>query len=180
MWDLPAFDRVVLKDVGGPFYPGLQRETDRLVASGLLEVSELTYVDRPRGGARIRGHYALAFDAPQLPVLLEALGCRAPELALDPRDVRVHRFLVELAGALARLPNDEIDRAAAVDVTYADRRIHESNLVYLERSGQVGGGNLSVTTAERFSEFFPSDSKLSPGEKVYLYANLLSRRVAAG
>ena len=180
VWGLAAFDRVVLKEIGGPFYPGLQREMDGLVAAGLLHVSDLTYVDRPREGARIHGSYSLAFGSPHLPAILDALGCGSPELALDPRDVRIHTFLIELAGALARLPNDEIDRAATIDVTYADRRIHENNLVYLDRTGEFRRPNLSVAAAERFVDFFPPESTLSPGEKIYLYANLLGRRVKAG
>lgn len=176
IWDIPPFYGVVLKDIGGPFYPELQREADHLVVAGLLEVSQLRYTDRPHEGARIQGLYGLRFASDHLEPLLAALGARAPEEALDPRDVQIHRFLVELAGALARLSDDEIAGAATVDMTYADRSIHENNLVYLERNAD-GRANLSVTTAERFSEFFPQGSHLSAGEKLYLYAKYLGRRV---
>jgi hypothetical protein len=93
--------------------------------------------------------------------------------------VRVHRFLIDLAGALARLPDDEIDRAAAADVSYADRSIYENNLVYMEPR-ETPGSNPSVMTAQRFTEFFPRGSRLSAGEKLYLYANYLGRRIHAG
>lgn len=179
VWGVAAFSSVVLKEVGGPHYPELQREADRLVVAGLLEVSDLSYVDRPHDGARIRGLYGLRFASEYLERLLGALGARTPEQALDPRDVEVHEYLVELAGALARLPDDEIDRAAVVDATYADKSIYENNLVYLERRGAPGGRNASVATADRFDDFFPAGSHLSPGEKLYLYATYLGRRVHA-
>ena len=174
--DIRPFYGVVVKDIGGPFYPELQREADHLVVAGLLEVSDLRYDDRPHEGARIHALYGLRFASDHLEGLLAALGARAPEKALDPRDVQIHRFLVELAGALARLPDDEVAGAGAADMAYADRSIHENNLVYLERKA-AGRTNLSVTTAERFGEFFPKGSHLSAGEKLYLYAKYLGRRV---
>jgi hypothetical protein len=179
IWDLPAFDRVVLKAVGGPYYTSLQREADRLVVAGLLEVSGLRYDDRPRDGARISGLYGVRFDSEHLHAILAALGARDPRQALDPRDIKLHRYLVELAGALARLPDDEIDRAAAADATYSDRSIYENNLIYFDRA-ELGRPNPSVVTAERFSEFLPQGSRLSPGEKLYLYATYLGRRIHAG
>jgi hypothetical protein len=178
VWDLPVFDSVVLKEIGGPYYTSLQREADRLVVAGLLEVSELRYDDRPRDGARIFGLYGLRFGSEHLERILAALGARDPRQALDAKDVRIHEFLVELAGALARLQDDEIDHVASVDATYADHSIFENNLVYL--NGEMGAPNLSVATAERFNEFLPEGVNFSPGEKLYLYATYLGRRVHAG
>jgi hypothetical protein len=177
VWRLPAFDQVVVKSSGGPFYPELQREMDRLVAAGLLEVTNIRYIPRPRGGARIEGSYGLRFGSEHLEALLGRLGARAPALALDPRDVQVHAFLVELAGALARLPNDEIDQAAASDVTYSDRQIDNNNLIYMAPATR---SNRSVETAERFATFMPEGANLSPGEKLHLYATYLGRRVRGG
>jgi hypothetical protein len=60
VWGLMAFDSVVLKDIGGPHYPDLQREMDRLVVAGLLEVSGLRYSDRPHEGALFTASTACA------------------------------------------------------------------------------------------------------------------------
>jgi hypothetical protein len=174
VWNLSPFDKVVVKSSVGPFYPALQREMDRLVACGLLEVSGIRYVARPRGGARIAGQYGLRFGSPHLENILAHLGARDPARALDARDVQIHAFLVELAGALARLPDDEIDRAAAQDVAYADRNVDNENLIYLAPRKRA---NRSVQTAERFDTFMPAGSRLSPGEKLYLYATYLGQRV---
>lgn len=177
VWHLPSFDHVVVKSTDGPFFPELQREMDRLVAAGLLEVTNIRYVPRPREGARIEARYGLRFGSPHLEAVLGRLGARGEALALDPRDVKVHAFLVELAGALARLPNDEIDRAATSDVTYSDRQIDNENLIYITTATR---SNRSVETAERFSSFMPAGSNLSPGEKLYLYATYLGRRIHGG
>ena len=177
VWHLPSFDQVVVKSSGGPFYPELQREMDRLVAAGLLEVTNIRYIPRPRGGARIEGSYGLRFGSQHLEELLGRLGARGPVAALDRRDVQVHAFLVELAGALARLPNDELDRAATSDVTYSDRQIDNNNLIYMAPATR---SNRSVETAERFATFMPDGANLSPGEKLYLYATYLGRRVHGG
>lgn len=176
VWHLQSFDQVVVKTSDGPFFPVLQREMDRLVASGLLEITGIRYVPRPHGGARIEGHYGLRFDSPHLEKLLGRLGGRGVAYALDPNDVKVHAFLVELAGALARLPNDEIDRAATLDATYSNRQIDENNLVHFSPGSR---SNLSVQTADRFINFMPEGSHISPGEKLYLYATYLGRRIHA-
>lgn len=178
VWQLRSGERFVVKDSGGPFYPQLQREMDRLVVGGLLEVRDISYTDRPRGGARITGLYALRFKSEHLSTALEKLGARGPKAAIDPADSQLHSFLVELAGALARLPDDEIERAAAADVTFSDRAIDNANLIYFETGKERT--NRSVETAQRFEKFIPDGARLSPGEKLYLYATYLGRRVHGG
>jgi hypothetical protein len=177
VWHLSSFDKVVLKSAQGPFFPELQREMDRLVVMGLLEVSNIRYLPRPRGGARIEANYGLRFASPHLEEILSRLGARGSKPAFDPADVQVHAFLVELAGALARLPDDEIARAAISDATYSDRAIDNDNLIYITG---VLHPNRSVVTAERFANFMPPGATLSAGEKLYLYATYLGRRVHAG
>src|ERR1700722_19243301 len=89
VWNLPSFDGKILKLEGGPHYPDLQREMDRLVILGLLQISDMTYVERGRDGARLDASYALNFESPYLSALLDALGARAAQSALDPRDAHI-------------------------------------------------------------------------------------------
>jgi hypothetical protein len=179
VWDLPAFDKVVLKSAGGPFYRDLQREIDTLVVMGLVEVSNLRYIERPNGGARLDAKYALRFESEHLEKLLSSLGARERSNALDAKDFELHGFLVELATALARLPEDEIDRAASADVTYSDPRVAPDNLIEFSSMNSKVTSNLSVATAERFNSFLPKGVRLSPGEKIYLYAAYLGKRIHA-
>ena len=118
VWDLIPFDGKIYKSEGSPHYPDLQDELDSLVVLGLIQVSDLHYVANNDSGARIAGSYALNFDSEHLEAIFGALGARVPEEAIDPDDCNFYRFLVELAGALATVPDDQIESAANVDVTY--------------------------------------------------------------
>ena len=118
VWDLVPFDGKVYKAERGPHYPDLQDELDSLVVLGLVQVSNLRYDATDEDGARITGSYGLNFDSEHLETIFAALGARDRQDAIDSEDRRVHDFLVELAGALATLPDDEIETAVGVDVTY--------------------------------------------------------------
>jgi len=180
VWHLPAFDGKILKIEGGPHYPDFQREIDRLVVAGLLEISEISYLARPDEGARIDGLYALNFQSPFLQQILAALGARESELALDPRDCEVQAFLVDLAGALATVPDDEIGAAATLDATYADERFTPSSVIdFGEWSTDIHVDNLSLRTVDQFNKFLPQSANLPSGEKLYLYASFLGRRIRA-
>lgn len=181
VWHLPAFDGKVLKMEGGPHYPDLQYEIDRLVVLGVLALSGVAYLPRPNDGARIDGLYSLNFASPHLAQILNAVGARGKESALDPHDCDIYSYLVDLAGALATVPDEEIDIAATVDATYADERIAEANVIdFGSWTTDVYSDNLSLRTVVRFRKFLPRDAKLSSGEKLYLYASFLGGRVHAG
>src|SRR5262249_175039 len=120
------------------------------------------------------------FDSPHLPQVLNAIGTRGKESALDARDCEIYSFLVDLAGALATVPDEEIDTAATVDATYADERIDVTNVIaFGSWTTDVYLDNLSFRTVERFRKFLPGGAKLSSGEKLYLYASFLGDRVHA-
>lgn len=118
VWDLVPFDGKVYKSDGGPHYPDLQDELDCLVVMGLVQVTDLRYLPTGDGGARVTGSYGLDFASAHLEMILGALGARTPEAAIDPADRNLHAFLVELAGALATLPDEQIESAAGIDATY--------------------------------------------------------------
>ena len=179
VWDLPPFDGKILQLEGGPHYPDLQEELDHLVVLGLAEVSNLTYVGRAGGGARIEGDYGLHFASAHLDPLLAALGAGAHEGSIDTLDCRVHAFLVELAGALATLPNREIDRATSVDVTYQSKGIGENVIDFGSWTSDRWTDNPTWRTTDRFDQFLPEGATLTGGEKLFLYADYLGRVVNA-
>lgn len=178
VWHLPPFDGKILKIEGGPHYPDLQAALDRMTVLGLVEITNLRYVDRPNEGARIEGMYGLRFESPYLHQILSALGADEKSDPFDSRDRELHSFLIELATALGTLPDDEIEVAATEDATYADDRIAQSNIVdFASWVSDWHDANLSVRAADRFQTFLPQGTSLSSGEKVYLYASFLSRRM---
>ncbi|MYB37486.1 MAG: hypothetical protein F4Y26_08910 [Gammaproteobacteria bacterium] len=175
VWDLIPFDGKVYKSDGSPHYPDLQQEMDALVVLGLVEASGLSYEVRARGGARVDGLYGLNFTSPHLEPLLCALGARGVDNAIDPEDVRLHDYLVELAGALATLPNDEIESATGFDVTYRTGAPSHNVVDFAEWVDDKKEANPSWQAADRFEEFFPAESNVGSGEKLYLYAAYLGR-----
>ena len=66
---------------------------------------------------------------------------------------------------------------ATLRVAASDRQIDNENLIYITPGAR---SNRSVETAERFSSFMPQGANLSPGEKLYLYATYLGRRIHGG
>ena len=179
VWGLPAFDGKILRLEGGPHYSDLQEELDRLVVLGLVEVSNLNYVTRGEDGARLEGDYGLRFASQHLEALLSALGAGRRGDAVDDRDWQVHEFLVELAGALATLPNREIDRATSADVTYGSKGLGETVVDFAEWASGGRADNPTWRTADRFEEFLPNEARLTSGEKLFLYADYLGRVVNA-
>ena len=179
VWDLVPFDGKVYKADGGPRYPDLQDEIDSLVVLGLIQVRDLVYERRP-DGARIVGSYGLHFGSEHLESILRALGAGSTPEAIDPTDRNLHAYLVELAGALATLPDDEIESATNVDVTYrAQAELH--NVVdFAEWADDQWTANPSWRVAERFQEFLPPGSTILAGEKLYLYAAYLGQVIDAG
>ena len=179
VWDLIPFDGKVYKADGGPRYPDLQDEIDNLVVLGLLQVRDLVY-ERRADGARIVGSYGLNFGSEHLDSILGALGARSANEAIDPSDRNHHAYLVELAGALATLPDDEIESATNVDVTYRARAGLHNVVDFAEWVDNQWIANPSWRVAERFQEFLPPGSTILAGEKLYLYAAYLGQVMHAG
>lgn len=180
VWDLLPFEGKILKVEGGPHYPDLQREVDRLAALGLVQVSGIRYSKRLAGGVRMDASYALNFSAKELKVLLAAIGAGNEKDALDARDCRLNSFLVDLAGALSRVRGKELEPAAQADATYSDERTGVSNIVdFGDWAKDSIDANLSVRATNRFSKFLPEGVSLKRGEKLYLYAEYLGRRIHA-
>jgi hypothetical protein len=179
VWGLPPFDGKILKIEGGPYYPDLQDELDQLAIDGLIDVADLHYEKRGKAGARLEGNYSLRFESPHLEPILAALGARVESDAWDPRDYILHNFLVELAGALATVPNDEIDRAASIDVTYRTEQSFNNIIDFAAWADDPWVANPSWRAAERFRTFMPQRAHLAPGEKLYLYASYLGQFVNA-
>ena len=177
VWNLQAFDGKILKIEGGPHYPDLQEELDRLAVLGVVLVSRLQYDSLSQSGPRINAWYAINFQSPHLEALLAALGAREAEQAIDPEDSSLDGFLVDLAGALGTLQEDQVDTAASLDATYSDTRIDYTNVVdFGSWSTDIQTDNLSLRVTERFRRFMPERAQLSAGERLYLYASFLGRR----
>ena len=173
--EISPFDGKIYKSPGGPRYPDMQLELDRLVVMGLVQVRELHFENRADHGARISGSYGLNFGREGLKEILGALGAGDAEEAIVPSDRDLHVYLVNLAGALATLPGNQIDAASDVDVTYQNRAGLYNVVDFAEWVEDTWEANPSWQVAERFEVFIPEASELQSDEKLYLYATYLEK-----
>ena len=180
VWDLVPFDGKVYKADGGPRYPDLQAEIDSLVVLGLIQVRDLVYEPRA-DGARIVGSYGLNFGSEHLEWILRALGARSADEAIDPDDRSSHAYLVELAGALATLPDDEIESATRVDVTYRARAELSTTWSTSTSGWRTDGQRIQAGEwPNGFRRFCPQSRRCCQEKSLYLYAAYLGRAMHAG
>lgn len=167
VWELWPQDGKILKRRGGPFYPELQRDLDRLVGMGVASIENLDYKKDEQKRWRLEGSYALLYDRAD-PIL---------EAAYKFEDEHeMHVFLRELAFALAALSEDEFDQAMVEDATYADPRAIAGQVIDF---AEWRSANYTANAANYFDHVMPLNLKTSPGEKIHLYVRYLERRTHA-
>ena len=172
VWDVASFasaarriDGSVLKQRGGPFYPDLQADLDRLVGMGIAKVANLGYRRIDDGRFRLEGEYRL--NQKMATPILEYVYSVAGEAATG-------KYIRELVLALSSLSDDEIDRAATQDATYADPAVGMDNVIDF---GEWMSKNYSTAAAIRAGELVGAGSDVGAGEKVHLYIRHLRRRL---
>ena len=165
VWSENSFDGKILKRSGGPFYPILQRELDRLVGLGIATVHGVGHV-KEKGRWRLDGSFALNNDKAQ-PIIdwFEAF-----EAERATRD-----FFRRVAFAIARLKYP-IEQLVTEDVTWSDRRTGTGDVIDFSE-WQLA--NYSASAAEYFSRVSPQGLRMSRGDKLQLYMHLLERRAHA-
>lgn len=168
VWDMPAIEGKILKRRGGPFYPALQRDLDRLVGLGLVAVSKLSHVLDDDQRWRLEGSYRLNHELAD-PIL------RCVRTYDD--ECRIMLFIEELAYAVSGLSDADIDRATLQDATYADPLVDVGNVVDF---GEWSDVNYSANAARRFRELIPGGARATPGEMLHLYLRHLHTRLHGG
>ncbi|CAB1058850.1 hypothetical protein D1BOALGB6SA_3608 [Olavius sp. associated proteobacterium Delta 1] len=167
VWDMPALNGKILKRKGGPFYPTLQRDLDRLVGLGMVQISNVTHVQDSPKKWRLEGKYRLNRSMAQPAI---------DYLHKLPDEERFSSFVSELAYAISALGEDELERAFVEDATYSDPETSDNNVVDFDEWRRR---NPSVNAANYFDELMPGGTKATVGEKLHLYVRHLRRRVHA-
>jgi hypothetical protein len=169
IYGLSALSGRILKRRVGPYFPELQWEVDRLVGSGLIEVSDLEpIVDASK--AYLDASFALRREAaePILSVVYQEA------LFVSLRD-----FFRELADALGDVADNDLDATTRADVTWESA--HSGTVIdYAEWRAR----NYSKMSAERIEEIARTTLggkgvRLSPGAKINLYVHYLRRAAHA-
>ncbi|RUW62739.1 hypothetical protein [Mesorhizobium sp. M7A.F.Ca.US.008.03.1.1] len=164
VWDMPVLNGKVLKRRGGPFYPDLQQDLDRLVGQGVVVISGVGHVQDEARRWRLEGAYRLnrKFADP----ILGALGD-------FPEERQLGSFIAELGYALSALSDVELDRAMSEDATYSDPMITIDNVIDF---ADWRDRNYSANAADKFDRVIQGGNA-TPGEKLHLYVRHLHRRI---
>lgn len=168
VWDMPSANGSILKRRGGPFYPDLQKDLDRLVGLGVARVEGLRHERIDDNHYRLEGCYSL-----NLPLAEPILN----RLRTMPEEADAAKFVRELVLALSALTDEEIDRAVNEDATYANPNIGNDNVIDF---GEWISANYSAAAAEKVGELIPSGAFVGAGEKVHLYVRHLRKRLQGG
>ena len=165
VWDMPSVDGTVLKRRGGPFYPDLQADLDRLVGLGVVRVEGLRHQRIDDDRYRLEGSFRLNVALAQ-PIL--------GYLQVLPEEAEAVNFVRELVLALSSLSDAEIDRAIDEDATYANPRVGVDNVIDF---GEWMSANYSATAAERVGDLVKTGAVVGASEKVHLYVRHIRRRL---
>lgn len=168
VWDMPSVDGSVLKRSGGPFYPDLQNDLDRLVGIGVVRVENLRHQRIDDDRYRLDGSYRLNTEL-AAPILTY--------LSVMPEEAAAARFVRELVLALSALSDEEIDRVITEDATYANPKVSNDNVIDF---GEWLSGNYSAAAAEKIGDLVPTGAAVGASEKVHLYVRHLRRRLQGG
>jgi hypothetical protein len=165
---MPALDGKVLKRQGGPFYPALQRDLDRLVGAGVAVISGLGHVLDEDRRWRLEGQYRLN------PTFAARIIRHLMSFEVERR---LTTFLQELAFALSALSDEDLDKAMTEDATYSDPLIEVGNVVDFAEWHRK---NYSANAARYFNNLMPGGLTASPGEKLHFYIRHLHSRIHGG
>ena len=166
VWNLDAHDGKLLKRRGGPFYPALQKDLDRLTGMGLVFLTCLRHEEEDPGRWRLEGSYDLNYQFAN-PVL----HCLQ---TISEGEQLTKIYINELLLALSSLSDADLDAAMQEDATYSDPKVTEGNVIdFAEWSGK----NWTANAAEHFGHILPSGDQTTPGEKLHLYVAHLHRRM---
>jgi hypothetical protein len=168
VWETPVFEGKVLKRKGGPFYPTLQHDLDRLVGLGIVVISNLGHVLDEQKRWRLEGSYLLNRQF-ALPIL--------DRIADFEGDRRFAGFMEELAFALSALSDDDLDKATTEEATYADPIVGFGNIVDF---AEWQDKNSTAAAAAQLGKFLPGGVRPEPGEKLHLYLRHLKARIHGG
>ncbi len=163
VWNERVFDGRLLKQRGGPFYPVLQHDLDRLVGLGLASIANVGHNRDEDGRWRLSGAFSLNRELSE--GALEVIG------ALRQQH-RVRSFLQEVAYAVSALSDTEVERLPEEDPTYSDVAISYGNVVDF---GEWRSLNYSANAARHFATLW---ERATPSELLHLYVRHLGWRLS--
>jgi hypothetical protein len=168
VWQMPPLEGSLLKRRGGPYYPPLQRDLDRLVGVGVAIISDLGHERDDEARWRLEGSYRLNRQFADR--IIDAI-------AAWPSEQMVMKFVRELALAVSALDDEEIDRSTRADATYSDPQVDFGSVVDFAQFRDL---NYAANAANEIGRFLPGGVTPTSGEKLHLYVRHLHKRLQGG
>ncbi|WP_434848615.1 hypothetical protein [Bradyrhizobium oligotrophicum] len=162
IWSVRSYDGKILKRRGGPFYPELQTELDRLVGLGFVTVCGVRHI-QDEGRWRLDGSFALRSESAEAVIDV----ARAFQGERDTID-----FLRRLAFAVSRL-KEPLEDLVQFDATWSDKRTGVGDVIDFS---EWRSANYTAFVAETFTKLGPLGSTIGRGDKLPLYMRYLERK----
>ena len=162
VWKTRVFDGRLLKRRGGPFYPALQHDLDRLVGLGLAQITDLGHVLDEDNQWRLDGAYTLNY---------ELAGEALKVINEFPQELEIRSFLLEMAYAVSALSDSEFDLLPSEDPTYSDSNVGYENVIDFD---EWRNQNYSANVTRHFASV---SGQATPSELLHLYVRHLHRRL---
>ena len=168
VWDMEAYDGKVLKRRGGPFYPTLQADLDKLVGTGVVCISNVSHIlTEDRQSWRLEGSYHLYRPfADRILQSVKSFG----------QDERLSGFFQELAYAVSALGDYDPSEVIREDATFGDPLIDIGNVVDFAEWRRI---NHSADATLYFKNLVPYGAGLTRSEMLHLYVHHLYARLHA-
>lgn len=167
VWDLVPENSALLKLRGGPYYPELQADVDRLTAKGLLTVENTSFVQAEDGAWRLEGLFSPATDA--------SSGILHHAKSFDDEQ-RIYSLVLELCLALSALDSDALVATALADATYSNPGVSFGREIDFSRWGK---SNASAELAAYFEYLMPASVRSGNSENIHLYVSYLQAGMVA-
>ena len=163
VWNARVFDGQLLKRRGGPFYPALQGDLDRLVGLGLVIITDLGHSVDGDNKWRLEGSFSLNYELAD--EVLRAISQYAAESMIQT-------FLLEVAYAVSALSESEFDILPLEDPTYSNPDVAYENVVDFSEWREL---NYSANAARHFASL---SERATPGDLLHLFVRHLRRRIS--
>jgi hypothetical protein len=162
IWSIRSYDGKILKRRGGPFYPELQNQLDRLVGLGFVNVTNIRHVEED-GRWRLDGSFALRVE-PARRVIAFARYFKSDQQAME--------FLRRLTFAASR-SRKPLESLVLFDATWSDKRTGIGDVIDF---AEWKAANYSAFAAHTFESLGPLGSTIGRGDKLPLYMRFLERK----
>jgi hypothetical protein len=166
IWSVNSYDGKILKRRGGPFYPELQSQLDRLVGLGLVGVHDVRHIEE-EGKWRIEAKFSVN------PGMADTIIADA-QIFVDERSVT--EFFRRLAFAISRL-RQPLEELVKFDATWSDPRTGAGDVIDFSEWRRA---NYSVFAARMFENLSAKGVKIGRGDKLNLYMRFMERKATSG